>query len=88
MWMNSTVKVDLPCTVVIIRCSPRLLDEDNYIFSCKGIRDSIADLLCPGLAKGQADGSKEIVWYYIQEKSKKKYIRIKIEPLIKEPIVY
>lgn len=72
----------LPCIVTITRLAPRALDEDNFIYACKGIKDSIADLLIPGLAPGRADGSKDIQWVYKQEKHKNKGVRIQIEPLI------
>lgn len=71
--------------------APRLWDETNYIYSCKGVQDSIADLLIPGLAPGRADGSKDITWVYKQEKSKIKGVRIQIEanqPKREEAIIY
>jgi len=87
-WLKMSPIVYLPCIVVLTRLAPRKYDEDNLIASFKGVRDSIADLLNPGLAKGQADSSKDIEWQYKQERSKTIGIRIQIKPLIPDPIIY
>jgi len=58
----------LPCKIVLTRIGKRLLDEDNLVHAFKGIRDSIADFLIPGLKPGQADSDKRIEWEYAQEK--------------------
>ena len=58
----------LPCIVTMTRRGSKPLDDDNYRFSLKAIKDTIADHLIPGLAPGQADGSREITWVYKQEK--------------------
>jgi len=68
-------------TIKLIRISPRMLDhEDNLPYSFKWAKDSIADLLVPGLKAGMADGSKLIKWDYGQEKGmpKEKALRVEI----------
>ncbi len=47
---------------------PRLLDDDNNIAALKHSRDCIADLLIPGLEKGQADSDSRLKWEYLQKK--------------------
>lgn len=81
-YINVSKLVQLPCIVTITRLAPRLWNDDNFIFGCKGIRDSIADLIIPGLAPGRADDSEDIQWIYKQEKCKNKGVRIQIQPLI------
>ena len=44
------------------------MDDDNLQNALKSIRDSIADLILPGMAKGQADGDDRIQWRYDQIK--------------------
>lgn len=73
-------KVTLPCQVTLIRVSPRPMDLDNFVTSMKYIKDKIAELIIPGLAKGQADDEKRgITWRYKQEKGKPKIYAIRIE---------
>ena len=71
-------KIDLPCTVTITRASSHALDDDNLIYACKAIRDTVADLVLPGLASGQADGDKRIRWEYTQEKSKVPMVKVEV----------
>ena len=68
---------ELPVTVRLIRTAPREYDYDNLVSAFKNIRDVCADILIPGLARGQADSSELIKWEYAQEKGKKG-IRIEI----------
>ena len=70
-WKKMDVKIKLPCIVALTRISPRLLDDDNLRGALKSIRDTIADLLIPGLKKGQADFNPSIEWIYDQKKGKK-----------------
>lgn len=70
---------DVPCTVRLTRVAPRPLDGDNLQFALKNVRDTLADLLIPGLAKGQADGDPRIKWEYSQEKGKPKEYSLKIQ---------
>lgn len=81
-WMNSNIKIELPCEITMIRYGPRLLDSDNLQTAFKSIRDKIADLLIPGLAKGQADGDPRLIWRYDQQKSKTYNIRLILNPLL------
>ena len=81
-WRNLKVedKMSPPCTVTITRISSREYDHDNLIGACKGLRDSIADLLRPGMAPGQADGKGSgITWEYKQEKGEPKQYAVRIE---------
>lgn len=64
-------KIKLPCTVKLIRQSPRKLDTDNLPVSMKYIRDAIADHLIPGLAPGRADDDQRLNWQYEQTTAKK-----------------
>lgn len=61
----------LPCTVVITRISPRRMDDDNFVASCKTVIDFFSNVIIPGLAPGRADGSEFIVWKYNQERRSK-----------------
>ena len=72
-------KPTLPCSVTITRISPRSLDDDNMAFSCKSLRDYIADALLPGLQMGRADNDKRISWIYKQEKGKPQRVKIQFE---------
>lgn len=60
-----------PCTVRLVRHGTRALDSDNLQFSFKWIRDSVADMLSPGLQRGRADDDPRIKWDYDQLKVKK-----------------
>jgi hypothetical protein len=55
------------------------MDFDNLVGSFKWIRDTLAEILVPNLAKGRADDDPRITWVYLQEKSKSIGVRIKIE---------
>ena len=67
-------------TVRLIRISSRMLDcEDNLPYAFKWVKDSIADVLKPGLRPGMADGSKLIKWEYAQEKGKPKEKAMRVE---------
>src|ERR1700728_3042753 len=55
-------------SVKMIRIAPRQLDDDNYIASCKALRDCIADHLVPGLAPGRADNDPRLSFHYSQRK--------------------
>ena len=66
--------------VKLIRISPRMLDsEDNLPYSFKWIKDSLADMLIPGLQRGRADDSDLIDWSYAQEKGKPKEKGMRVE---------
>ena len=62
-------KITLPCKVTLTRLGGKSLDaHDNLRMAFKYIVDEIADFLCPGKKKGQADDDKRIEWFYSQEK--------------------
>lgn len=85
--INKTKTLSFPLCVKITRFCKRFFDFDNYISSCKPVRDCIADFLIPGKAPGFADSSNDIQWYYHQEKNQsatKDYIRIEIFSLCKD----
>lgn len=67
-WEDHEINAPLPCTVKLVRVSPRKFDEDNLMTTFKGIRDRVADKLIPGLAAGRADGDPRITWVYEQRK--------------------
>lgn len=71
-----------PCSVILERlytARMKPFDDDNLISAFKGLKDSIADILIPGLAPGQADNPKHgITWQYSQSRDTKKAIRITI----------
>lgn len=77
-------KFRLPVRVSLIRQAPRTLDYDNAVSALKWARDVVADLLIPGLAPGQADGSDEIEWKYDQEKKPKYNLKIVIENIYRD----
>ena len=67
-------------TVKLVRIASRKLDTgDNLNYSFKWIRDSIADLIYPGLKAGRADDTDLIEWQYDQEKGRPKEKAIRIE---------
>jgi len=75
-----SIYANKPITVKIVRISPRMMDiEDNLPYACKWVKDSIADILVPGLRPGIADGSKLITWEFGQEKGKPKEKAVRIE---------
>jgi len=69
---NDIKKIELPCTIILTRESPKLMDYDNYVFACKHLVDVIADMIIPGLAPGRADGDKRLKFQYEQVKRKGK----------------
>jgi hypothetical protein len=54
----------LPCLVLLVRISPRLLDDDNLAGALKAIRDGAADWIGADDKPGSG-----ITWQYGQEKS-------------------
>lgn len=77
-WNQWKPEFNLPCKVILTRCAMKILDDDNLMIAFKAIRDQLADLIIPGLAKGQADGDARIKWEYEQEKSKIHGIKIQL----------
>ena len=70
--------ITLPATITFTRIAPRSLDEDNHLSAWKHIRDSIADILIPGLRPGRADGDKRLTFRYAQAKGKVKEHAVEI----------
>ena len=66
---NLIQDIILPCTITLIRRSPRQFDDDNLTIAFKTIRDRLAQLLFPGSKPGQKDSDKRIKWIYLQEKN-------------------
>lgn len=60
----TTTKHPTPCRVHLVRCGPRLMDDDGVIASLKNVRDGIADRI------GVDDGSELIKFTYGQRKLK------------------
>lgn len=77
-WNNEKPQIPLPCIIELSRGGKKLLDDDNLPISMKFIRDCIADLIFPGLARGQADSDKRIQWKYNQYTSKQYEIKISL----------
>lgn len=66
--------------VKLVRIASRRLDVgDNLNYSFKWIRDSIANIIYPGLKAGRADDTDLIHWEYDQEKGKPKEKAIRVE---------
>jgi hypothetical protein len=77
-YRKLSVLPKLPCHLILIRISPRKLDDDNLLASLKYIRDAIADCIIPYFPKGFADSSPLLTWSYSQEKGKPKEYAIRI----------
>lgn len=86
---NSTIEPK-GVKISILYFHPRAaqMDMDNLISAAKPIRDTVADLLRPGLAPGLADSDKTLEWIYLQEKGNPKEYSLKIiiEPKEKNEI--
>lgn len=70
-----------PVIITLTRISPRKLDDDNLRPALKWVRDTVADILIPGLKPGRADDDMRISWQYAQEKSKTHGVRVAIIPV-------
>lgn len=79
MIRQVTSEIPLPCSIMMTRVAPRFLDDDNLRGALKHARDTIADILIPGLAKGRADGDPRLKFEYGQEKGKPRQYALKIE---------
>lgn len=73
----------LPAIVELKRYASKKLDSDNLLASFKWIRDTIADILIPGLPAGIADDDPRIQWEYEQELCSRKFagVQVNIKPL-------
>lgn len=71
---------DKKIVVKLVRIASRKLDTgDNLNYSFKWIRDSIADIIYPGMKAGRADDTDLIEWQYDQEKGKPKEKALRVE---------
>ena len=78
----------LPCTIKLTRIAPRKLDQwENLPCSFKFILDSIASLLVPGKAIGQADSDNRIKVKYDQIKGGVGEYAIEIEIIKQDPVL-
>jgi len=71
-WQEEKIKISTPCHVLMIRVSPRAMDDDNLRGALKACRDIIADIIIPNKSAGHADSSPLIVWEYHQERRQPK----------------
>lgn len=71
----------VPCTLRVIRVSPRELDVDNLGGCLKAVIDAASEWITPNLAAGRADSVKGLKVELAQEKSKGGYQGIRIEVL-------
>jgi hypothetical protein len=84
-WALESHKPTVPCVVSFHRLynpslhQKRMDAEENLRMAFKGIKDTIADLLIPGMAPGQADEGHGITWHYDQVTATKKGVRIIIQ---------
>lgn len=66
-------RVTLPCTVVLVRVSPRPLDSDNAASSLKRIRDGVADALAID------DADPRVTWVVEQRRGAKRQRGVIVE---------
>lgn len=77
IWRLSSISnIKIPVLIKFTRIAPRSLDYDNLVISFKAARDTVADILIPGLAPGRADDSDQIEFEYSQEKHSSYGLRI------------
>ena len=77
--LNFSEPPALPCLITMTRIAPRELDYDNFVYSLKWIKDTIADSILHGFSPGRADGNVKMKWEYLQEKGKVKEYALKIK---------
>lgn len=66
-------RVRVPCTVVLTRCSDRLLDSDNAESALKRARDGVADALKID------DGDPRVLWVVAQRKTSRRERGVLVE---------
>lgn len=82
---NGGQLIKAPCNVKITRLynpskQGKKLDSDNFIASCKSIRDRISGLIIPGLAAGRADDDDMgITFEYAQQEALRATFKIEID---------
>jgi hypothetical protein len=90
-YLKQKVDIQLPCTVLLSRLSPRLLDDDNLRSALKYVRDEISELILGQTdktyttksgkikkMKGRWDSDPRITWLYEQKKNPIQKVCIKI----------
>ncbi len=82
-WWWKKPKIELPCVILLTRVAVRKLDDDNLTMALSGIKDTVADLILPGLPRGRADGDPRLIWEYGQVRGAKG-LRIEIYTKPKE----
>ena len=80
LWNSHIRALTLPAGITLTRQAPRTLDDDNLVSAFKWIRDAIADLITPGLARGRADNVEGLSFHYSQEKCKTYGVKITVTP--------
>lgn len=65
--------------VTIVRIAPRAFDDDNFIASCKALRDGIAESF------GLTDNDPRITFWYEQAHGKPKEYAVRIEYRFRKP---
>lgn len=79
-FLSEKPKIKLPCTCVLTRIAPRMLDEhDNLPMAFKFITDQLAALIIGNDVPGRADSDKRIKWEFKQKKGKTKEYAINVE---------
>jgi len=66
--------VDMGLVVLLVRCAPRLLDDDNLAAALKPVRDGVADAL------GIDDRDSRVTWVVAQEKAALPHVRLVVVP--------
>ena len=66
-------RVTVPCTVVLVRVSPRALDSDNAASAMKRVRDGVADALAID------DADPRVTWVVEQRRGEKRQRGVIVE---------
>jgi hypothetical protein len=74
-WLACTARltpklVDVGIVVLLVRCAPRRLDDDNLAAALKPVRDGVADVL------GVDDRDSRVTWVVAQEKGTVPRVRL------------
>lgn len=76
-YMPELLEISPPCKISFIRIGTRMLDDDNLIFSFKGVRDSCVSLIT-GKKRGIGDEDPKFTFDYSQEKGEPS-VKIEVE---------
>lgn len=83
---EQVAKLELPVTIVLVRCAPRRLDSDNLASSLKATRDGLTDGLKKLIGKRCEfkgdDGDPRLTWLYGQREASKgsESVEVRIYP--------